>query len=483
MRAGLLAAAVFLAASGHEPSAEEPKLATPRPLQPVVEIEEEVYRYTPADNGADPMWCYGSTCLVRIGEEVFASGIETLKGVPPLNNVRWKLFRRGRQRWEVQQVDKVHRTREPCPLAGLPGGRVFLSVNPTLTPAGARAGRARPEILEFSAADPKAPFKALLPRWEGQPAFTEHSYRSFAADAPGGEMILFQNVGYTHSEWAFRDRGGKWSACGKLKWLPRADPKKAPYGATGARVNYPNVFLTRRAVHFCGASAFDQWERMPHVGDTRRKWGPRFRRLYYTWTPDVTKRPFRPWLEIASTHKTGGWCFPGDLWVDPQGAAHIAWLEAPIHKGLRDERFPDIKRTCAIQYAIVRAGRAVARRTLAQGGEGISAELPGAPAGLPGQPGGLGQPRFHVTADNRLLAVYYVGGTDPAGRAVSENRLMELPPGAAPSRPIRLPLKHPMIAFFTATPRGGSAPSDTIDLLGYRAGAGAAVCYARIRLR
>src|SRR6266850_3528296 len=53
-------------------------------LQPVVEIEEEVYKYTSANNGAGPLWCSGSSCLVRIGDRVFASGIETLENVKPL---------------------------------------------------------------------------------------------------------------------------------------------------------------------------------------------------------------------------------------------------------------------------------------------------------------------------------------------------------------------------------------------------------------
>ena len=60
-------------------------------LNPVVEAEEIVFRYTPADNGSGPLWCFGSTCLVRAGERVFASGLETLKDCPPLNNCRWQL--------------------------------------------------------------------------------------------------------------------------------------------------------------------------------------------------------------------------------------------------------------------------------------------------------------------------------------------------------------------------------------------------------
>ena len=63
---------------------EVPEMEARAQLRPVVEIEEEVYSYEPADNGADPMWCYGSTCLVRIGDGVFVSGLETLKAAKPL---------------------------------------------------------------------------------------------------------------------------------------------------------------------------------------------------------------------------------------------------------------------------------------------------------------------------------------------------------------------------------------------------------------
>src|ERR1043166_2963575 len=74
---------------------------SPVRLMPVVELEEDVYRYEPANNGAGPMWCSGSTCLVRIGEEVFASGLETLKEGKPLNNCRWTLFNRESRGWKL----------------------------------------------------------------------------------------------------------------------------------------------------------------------------------------------------------------------------------------------------------------------------------------------------------------------------------------------------------------------------------------------
>jgi hypothetical protein len=64
-------------------------------LAPVVEVEEDLYTYTNAQNGAGPMWCSGSTTLVRTGDWLFVSGLETIPEAKPLNNCRWMLFTRG----------------------------------------------------------------------------------------------------------------------------------------------------------------------------------------------------------------------------------------------------------------------------------------------------------------------------------------------------------------------------------------------------
>src|SRR6266403_1400120 len=76
-------------------------------LAPVVELEEDVYSFEPANNGAGPMWCSGSTCLVRIGDDVFVSGLETLKDCKPLNNCRWTLFRRESHGWKLLRADET----------------------------------------------------------------------------------------------------------------------------------------------------------------------------------------------------------------------------------------------------------------------------------------------------------------------------------------------------------------------------------------
>ncbi len=435
--------------------------------QPIVEIEEDVYRYESANNGAGPLWCYGSTCLVRLGEKLFASGLETLPGAEPVNNCRWMLFERGPTGWERKRVDPTGRTREPCPLAGFPDGRLFLSANPTLASAAEpQGGPARPEILQFAAADMTGPVEKLLPGWRGTPRFSEHSYRSFAADGPNHELILLQNVGYTHVEWAFRDRTGKWSAQDKLAW---------PWGAEydrpqPIRVCYPAVALKDRAVYFCGVSdiqePYGKWREYKKQL-TGREWDYDFRRLFYTWTPDITTTKFRPWVEIASRDQTAGWISPCDLWVAPDGDVHILWTERALDERLRAKFFPDAQQAHELNYAIVRDGKVVRRHTLVHGGAGEPIPATG---------------RFQVTPENRLFVFYYVHGPDASGRQVSENRLLEIDRDGTPSKPVPVALTRPFTRYFTATVRAGSPTSRTLELLGQRAGTPMTMSYARIRL-
>jgi hypothetical protein len=470
LRAGW-ALTAFAAAGGIAAfaNAVEPS-AAPQALAPLVEVEEDVYSYEPANNGAGPMWCHGSTCLVRVGDEVFASGLETLNGVKPLNNCRWLLFRRATNGWARVLADPEGRTREPSPLAAFPDGRVFLSANPTLSKStNDYSGPARPEILQFSATAPGAAFVRLAPQWSGTPEFTEHSYRSFAADGPGRELILFQNLGYTHAAWSFRDRAGQRPAHGQIKWPWGADYEKPQ----PIRVCYPNVALRDRAVHFCGVSDIVEPNRAWRAFKqqlTGQEWDYDFRRLFYTWSTNVTAGQFEQWIEVASREKTAGWITPGDLWVAPDGAAHVLWTERALDERLRAKFFPEARQSHALNYAVIRAGEIVQRRTLALAEEVGSQEIPG-------------RGRFHVTPDQRLLVIYYVSGRDGEGRAVSENRLRELRPDGSSSALVKVPLRQPFADFFTATPRAGSLPAPILDLLGPRVGTANTISYARIRLR
>jgi hypothetical protein len=437
-------------------------------LAPVIEIEEDVYTYIDANNGAGPMWCSGSSCLVRSGDRVFASGLETVAAAKPLNNCRWVLFHRGSGGWERVRVDDGL-TREPSPLAAFHDGRVFLSANPTLAlgaePSG---GPARPEVFQFAGGDPKAPPVPLRPRWKGAPPFTEHSYRSFAADGTTGELVLFQNVGYSHAAWTFRDGAGSWSAQGELKW-----PWGAEYDTPGpVRVCYPNVALRGRAVHFVGVSdvvePYKAWREFKREL-TGQQWDYDFRRLFYTWTRDITTEPFAEWVEIASRDKTAGSVSPGDLWLAPNDDVHLLWSERAIDERLRAGFFPEAKQSHALNYAVIREGKVVRRRTLMDSTED-----------KPGIAGSAG--RFHVTPDNRLFVVCYVSGTEAGARSVAENRILEILPDGAAGAPVRLPLAKPFTSYFTTTVRSGSPPSQTLEMLGPRLGVHNAISYARVRL-
>ena len=429
-------------------------------LNLTVEEESRVYTGMCPRNGSSPMWCYGNTCIVRTGEDLFVSGQEKLDPFAPPNDCRWTLYKKRASGWQLIQADEQNRTREPCPLTVLSGGRLFLSNNPTQQgPTDSGGGPARPEILAFDAK--AADYRTLLPEWEGCPPFSEHSYRSFAADAEGEALILFQNVGYTHAEWALYDKDAKWHS-GRLRWPPYVDTSLVPYGASHARVNYPVVVLRERAVHFCGAAAFDTWSRVDTPEMAGRQFGNRFRRLYYAWTEDVTQTGFRDWVEIDNTFDDGGWVFAGDLHLDAEGVLHLLWYKAPINRLFRDEHFPDIERRYAIRYARLFDGKVLHRETLVEAVEGrygVPTDVEKEDSVLPWKIKGkkvvedpISTPRFQVTPDGRLFVIYYVSGTGRDGKPVSENHIIEIYSDGNVSKSVMVPMKHPLTEFSLLRP-------------------------------
>jgi hypothetical protein len=442
------------------------------PVPPVVEIEEDIYSYTAAHNGAGPHWDHGSTNLVRIGEQVFVSGLDTLPDVPPLNNTQCRLWRRDANGWQPFALPDSGQTREPCPLAAFPARQqLFLSANPTLNPPGtAGRGPAKPTILRFAADDAAMAPTMSLPLWrEGMSAFfTEHSYRSLAADGERGELILFQNVGHDRAEWTFRDGSGAWPAQGQLNW-----PRDRDYEpARPIRVCYPNVLLDGRSIHFVGVSDIvepnDAWRGFKREL-TGKDWDYVFRRLFFTWTPDIAGQEFSDWLEIANREKTAGRITFGDLWRAPDGLVHVVWEETALDTRLRARFFPNKEQRWELNHAVLRAGEIVSRHTLAAVDEGNPAPIPHLP-------------RFHVTPAGRLFVFFYVEGTNQAGKAISENRLMEINRDGSVGSINRVALATPLNMYMTASGRTGSTPSRYLDLLGTPIGNPNTLRYARVRI-
>jgi len=429
-----------------------------QPVRPVVEVEETVYEYAPAENGAGPLWCYGSTCIVRRGGELFASGLETISGAKPLNNCRWMLFRRSEAGWQRVQSDEKGREREPSPLGLFSDGRLFLSTNPTLTPPDTYSGPANPHLLQFRVGDPKAPGTPLQPVWTRNPGFSEHSYRGLGVDGRGHELVVLNNYGYEEQYWSFLDRQGKWSNQGILRYPIRGC--------------YPEVALVDRACHVLAigdvVEPVEEWRKWKRE-KTGREWDYVFRRLFYVWNPNIATSQFREPLEIDNVDATAGHISNYDVWVDREGAAHLLYRKTTVANAeLRDRFLPGVKSVNSLEHCVVRDGKVVSRETLVAGGEGVGDAIPG-------------WARLHATEDGRLFVVYHCSGTDGAGKRLNENRLLQVIPTGSRAQPVTVPLKHPFTNFMTATERGGSAPSRFLDLFGARGGQ-PGIGYARVRL-
>jgi hypothetical protein len=469
------------------------------PFEVRVEVDEiacDVPAYDVTNNGSGMFWGAGSTQMARIGERLFVSAFEVVPEVAPLNNARWALYERTAEGWKFCQRDLKDRTREPCPLGASHSGRLLMSVNPTMAPAvpmaaadvqklkristgsgdtslAVRGGPARPEFLEFDPVHPDREPKHLLPAWNGDPKFTEHSYRTFATDGPNGEFILFQNIGSTHSQWAFLDKAGAWKT-GQLVWPKGEDPKYAPYHDLRARVNYPNAILSNREVHFIGTSPYNIWNRIdPLKTETwgRDKWGWRMRKLHYAWTPDITTSPFTAWTVVAETMDDGGTLTLGDTWIAADGRVHVVWQQDPIHPKLREIHFPDIKRDWRLWYGTLKEGKVIQKRALFCGGETTG----------PVQP--TGRPRFHITPDQTLYILFNLVGTTAVTKEQTGSYAVRVERDGSISAPVRIPLKRPLTGmFFTASPRAGNQFSNAADLLIADTIDGKSVArYARIR--
>lgn len=445
-------AAVVSSLSAVAPAAE--------PVKATVEVEEVVTRYESADNGAGPLWCYGSHVMARRGDDVYLSVIETGKDVPPLCNTRWQLWHRSAAGWRLVQHEKEYRQREPCPLAVFHDGPVFLSVNPSTQPPGTKYGPCRPLVLEFDPLDLAAPFKTHEPAWAEGTHFTDHSYRGFAADGAGRELLLL-NINAQTGEYfvSHRDRAGGWHARKGIQFPIRAC--------------YPQVWLKDGAAHVMAigdiVEPVEEWRNLKREV-LKREWDYVFRRLFYTWTPDLGKTDFAEPIEVDTVEKTGGHIGNYDLYVDESRRVHLLYLKQPHQYGfLRDKYFAGQPMTVHLEHVVIENGKVASRQTLAEtpaDGKGFTPAFA----------------RFHVAPGGALYVV--AAGTAPnaAGAPVFGNHLARLLPANARTDFAPLDMKHPFHSFFTNTPRGGSKPSAVIDMFG-TAEDNPNLRYARIGIR
>jgi hypothetical protein len=393
--------------------------------------------------------------VIRRGDRVFVSAMETGAGISPLCNTRPRVFvRDASSAWRMIWTPPDFLEREPCPIVSV-GDSVFVSTNPLRKLNESRSGPSDPGIVclpLFGAPAPQAEVPAFVPG----ASFTEHSYRAICADPYTGSVVLF-HIDSPTGDYFVSQRlpSGAWLRRGRVHFPIRAC--------------YPNTMLRGNAAHILAIGDImepvAEWRAFKRQ-QSGKEWDYVFRRLFYARTPDINAKPFGTPIEIDNVEATAGWMVNLDLWVDATGAVHLLYVKTPVQSAqMRDKFFPQVKLTRSLEYVVVREDKIIARHTVAIGGEGMKTDEPA-------------WARFHVLPGGRLLVLY--AATDWSAASPRRVwRLVQVSPEITP--PVDVPLSQGMSQFFTASERGGSRPSHTIDVFG-AGDDGLTLGYARLRL-
>ena len=438
-------------------------------IQPVVEMESDIYSFEPANNGAGPLWCHGSTIIARTDDTVYVAGLETLPDQKPLHNCRWLLFQNQHDAWELVYWDESGRTREPLPVALLGNGDLLVTANPTLTQPGEYGGPAEPTVFRFDTQNIETKCTRELPVWKDQPRFTEHSYRTIVADSEHNEVLYIQNVGMDVAHMSLLELGEKWTGVGHIRW-PYADEYQQPQPL---RLCYPNVIMHDRSVHFFGVSDIvepvEEWKHAKYE-ITGREWDYVFRRLFYAYTPDIKDQSFVQWLEIVNLDATAGHVWNNDIWLSLDGTVHLIWCEASMDARLREQFFLNQDLMYCLKYMTIRDGEVQTCQTLKQICEQEDGRRPQSA-------------RFHILSDGTLIILASFVPNTPTSDQVVSYCLAEVPTEATDLNWVDVLFSCPFSGtFLTNTVRGGSAPSDIIDVVGMSPNKRHTVGYARIRV-
>jgi len=105
----------------------------------------------------------------------------------------------------------------------------------------------------------------------------------------------------------------------------------------------------------------EEWRKLKFE-KLNRKWDYVFRRLFYTWTPNIKNASFSVPIEIDTVEETCGHINNLDLYIDKAGAAHLLYLKRPHQYAfIRDKYFPGEDMTAELEYVVVKAGKVVSR--------------------------------------------------------------------------------------------------------------------------
>ncbi len=416
---------------------------------PIIEVEEDVYTFTNPNNGSGPLWSYGCTVIARIGDDTYATQMETGDGVDPLCNTRWRILRRRDGVWTPIAEADQYRQREPCPIAVTGDNTLNLYVNDSQTPPGTHYQRCLPHVLRFRVDETVPTLAAVMPDWGVSTTFTDHSYRGYASDRTT-ESLLMVNIDAQTSKqhYALMDRHGVTKSFGAITFPIRSA--------------YPQVALQNGAAHILAIGDIvepnDTW-REYKFEQTERKWDYVFRRLFYASAPNLAETGFKEPIEIANVDETAGYIGNQDLWIAPEGDSYILYTQRETQSAMmRDKFLPGSSLLNSLHLAVVATDGTIERRVLMKGTDG---QHPG-------------HARFHATPDGKLYVLLNVNGTNGG------NKLLQIRPTLGVNR-VDVQFKKPFRSFVLATERAGNTPSAYIDVFGIQ-GDNNTMAYGCIRL-
>ena len=420
-----------------------------------IEVEEMITSVVPANNGAGPLWCYGSPGIVRHGHLLYVSLLEPDLSLDRLCNSRWTIWQRDEAIWSKVLEGEHHDEREPCPLARLKGNKILLSVNPLIDRNSAsRGGACNPHLLDLFSKCDSTTYTALMPISDKpSPQFSEHSYRGLGVDYDQNDLLLLNIDAHHGYAWSLTEGGEVFENHGFFSFPIRAC--------------YPQVGLKNGAAHILAIGDVietnQDWKAFKKA-KTGRDWDYDFRRLFYTWTPDIRTTPFSSAVEIASYEETAGYIRNFDLFVDIEGYVHLLYTTKNIwHESMREIYFQGLPIVNTLEYRVLKDGKPVQSHTLSTY---IKDENMESDSSIFYTAAG-----FHIDKQGRIFVIYSGGGYV---------FIMQVSPWAGAS-PMKISLKKPLVNFLTTTARNGSDASEGIDLYGTILNSNE-IHYARIRL-
>ena len=423
-------------------------------------VADEMIAVVPfPNNGSSPLWCYGSSIFVRDGADLYLSLQQVDPEYQPSCNCHWELWRRSKGTWSTLFKGGKGLEREPCPLVRMGPGELVLSTQSKLTEKPFHDGQgdtpwySKPGVLGIfpDETDNDDAYHHYHPIFPDGAQFTDTSYRGIAVDPEHRELLLLvidQRDDHFVPAWFKGD--GSWESLPDLAFPIRAC--------------YPQIVLNDRQAHVLAIGDIyepvEAWREYKYE-KLNRRWDYAFRRLFYSWSPDLGRETFRKPVEIDSVDDTAGFMLNLDMYVDERDRAHVIFLKKPQqYDFMRDRFFPGASMTVSLEYVVLEHGRVVNRSTLHTG----SAEE--------SYPQGLDQlnvwsGKLHPLPDGGLGVVYTGAWTTAEGHETSGLFFAQISRKGNLTNSKRLPVEKTLNGmFFTNTKRSGSDVGRHLDIVG-----------------